>query len=252
MTGNSPQDRRGKGIKLGGFRFAPGLIPALATALVATLLFNLGLWQLDRAHYKESVLERIADRSQESRFDLDSLLRLDGDINDYPVRVQGRFLNQFNFLLDNRPRNQVPGYEVLTAFLVDEQIVLVNRGWIAQGPRRDTPPPIPETSGEVTLLGTAYVPNPDFFVLQEDNYTEVSWPFLIQKIDLEKSASLFDYRLAPFVLRLDPDPNSGFVREWQRHFMGPEKHYGYAVQWFGLFAALLVIFVVVNTRRSHQ
>ena len=86
---------------------------------------------------------------------------------------------------------------------------------------------------------------------EEDNYQQVSWPFLIQKIDLEKSSQLFDYPLIPFVLRLAPDESSQFVREWHSHFMGPEKHYGYAVQWFSLAAALLVIYVVVNTKRKQ-
>ncbi len=141
--------------------------------------------------------------------------------------------------------------QVLTAFLTQGQILLVNRGWIAQGPDRRIAPDIPKVEGEVTLHGTAHTPNPNFFVLKEDDYNQVSWPFLIQKIDLEKSAQLFDYPMTPFVLRLAPDESSQFVREWHSHFMGPEKHYGYAVQWFSLAAALLVIYFVVNTSRKQ-
>ena len=55
--------------------------------------------------------------------------------------------------------------------------------------------------------------------------------------------------MAPFVLRLNPDEHSGFVREWHSQFMKPEIHYGYAVQWFGMFTALWVIYFVVNTKR---
>ena len=72
------------------------------------------------------------------------------------------------------------------------------------------------------------------------------------KIDLEKSSQLFDYQLHPFVLRLAPDETSQFVREWHSHFMGPEKHYGYAVQWFSLAIALLGIYLVVNTHRKQK
>jgi surfeit locus 1 family protein len=249
MSADSPQDHPTKGIRCGRYVFSPHWLPAIATVLISILLFNLGLWQLERAHYKEQVLERIQTRSGDTPHDLRSLLRLGADINDYPVRLHGYFLNDFNFLLDNRTHNREPGYEVITPFVSDQHLVLVNRGWIAQGPSRQQFPPIPAIDGEVTLEGTALVPNPGFFVLKEDDYHRVSWPFLIQKIDLEKSAALFDHRVAPFVLRLNPDENSGFVREWHSHFMGPEKHYGYAVQWFGLFTALWVIFFVVNTKR---
>lgn len=237
------------GLRAGPFLFSPTWIPTIATALMAILLFKLGLWQLDRAHYKQAVLDRMEQRANSNPYDLNELLRMNADINDYPVRLQGRFLNDFNLLLDNRPHQQIPGYEVLTPLLVDNHIVLVNRGWIAQGADRGTPPLIPALEGEMTVTGRSQVPNPDFFVLKEDDYTRISWPFLIQKIDLEKSAPLFDYPMAPFILRLDPDPASGFIREWHSHFMGPEKHYGYAVQWFGLFAALLMIYVVVNSHR---
>lgn len=249
MIGHVPHTSSNRGIRFGPFLFAPRWFPTLATLLLATLLIKLGLWQLDRAHYKEHVLERLENRSGEAAYDLHDLLRVGSDLNDYPVRLHGHFLNDFNFLLDNRTHNRQPGYEVLTPFATANHLVLVNRGWIAQGPSRAEAPAIPAVEGEVTLEGLALVPNPDFFVLKEDSYDAVSWPFLIQKIDLEKSAALLDHPVAPFVLRLHPDENSAFVREWHSHFTGPEKHYGYAVQWFGLFTALWVIYFVVNTQR---
>jgi surfeit locus 1 family protein len=32
---------------------------------------------------------------------------------------------------------------------------------------------------------------------------------------------------------------------------GPERNVGYAVQWFGLAVALLIIYLVVNTRKAR-
>lgn len=241
-----------RGIRIGPFLFAPHWIPTLATVLMAALLFKLGLWQLDRAHYKEQVQARLETRSTDAAYDLHDLLHMNTDLNDYPVQLQGYFLNDFNFLLDNRTHNHQPGYEVLTPFISDGHLILVNRGWIAQGASRQAWPTIPAVQHELVIEGLAQVPNPAFFVLKEDDYSAVRWPFLIQKIDLEKSASLFDYPVAPFILRLHPDAHSGFVREWHRHFIGPEKHYGYAVQWFGLFIALWVIYFVVNSKRIHS
>jgi len=249
MTRPDPGLLQTRGIRLGPLVFTPGWIPTLATLLMLGLLFRLGLWQLERAHFKEALLERMTTRSQVETTDLDSLLQLGGDIADYSVRVQGQYLNEFNFLLDNRVHDGMPGYEVLTAFQTQNRVLLVNRGWIAQGASRAQFPPIPAETEALTLEGFAHVPNPKNFVLQEDDYSAVTWPFLIQKIDLEKTAALFDYPVVPFVLRLNPDTTSGFVREWHSNFMGPEKHYGYAVQWFSLFAALTVIYLVVNTHK---
>jgi len=241
------------GLTVGAFRFAPGLIPTIATLLMLALLVNLGFWQLRRAAAKESIVQRLESRSEQARRDIADLTAADmaGDMTDFPLQASGHYLNDFSLLLDNRTHRGQPGYEVLTAFLTQGRILLVNRGWLPQGPDRSIAPRIPKVDGEVTLVGNAHTPNPDFFVLKEDDYSQVSWPFLIQKIDLEKSAQLFDYPLLPFVLRLAPDESSQFVREWHSHFMGPEKHYGYAVQWFCLAAALLVIYLVVNTHRKQ-
>lgn len=246
-----------RGFVLAGFHFTPGIIPSIVTLLALALLVNLGLWQLRRAEAKQSMVDRMQARSQQPSQSLAELLTtpLTKDMTDYPLHATGHYLNEFNLLLDNRTHRGEPGYQILTAFLVNDathnRILLVNRGWLPQGPDRSIPPKIPAESGEITIHGSAHTPNPDFFVLKEDNYQQVSWPFLIQKIDLEKSSQLFDYPLIPFVLRLAPDESSQFVREWHSHFMGPEKHYGYAVQWFSLAAALLVIYVVVNTKRKQ-
>ena len=242
-----------RGIVIGRLRFAPGLIPSIVTLLVLALLVNLGFWQLRRAEFKTQMVERLQSRSQQPSRDLNTLSAAEqfGDMTDYPLHVSGHYLNNFNLLLDNRPYRGEPGYEVLTAFLTQGRILLVNRGWIAQGMDRRIAPTIPKEQGEITLQGQAHTPNPNFFVLKEDDYSQVNWPFLIQKIDLEKSSQLFDYPVIPFVLRLAPDESSQFIREWHSHFMGPEKHYGYAVQWFSLAAALLVIYFVVNTKRKQ-
>lgn len=33
--------------------------------------------------------------------------------------------------------------------------------------------------------------------------------------------------------------------------MSPQRHYGYAVQWFGLAAALLVLYIIAGRRRAR-
>ncbi len=252
--GNSTTQTRFK-VRIGIYAFAPGIVPTIVTILTLSLLVNLGFWQLRRAHAKEFLLQRLEQRSQLEPIGLDQLLSYGEDLSDYPLHLEGRYLADKTLLLDNRTHNGIAGYDVLTAFVTHDQIVLVNRGWIARGPSRDIFPQLPEpvaaidSSGLQSITGISHQPNPNYFVLKEDDYQQVSWPYLIQKIDLEKSAQLFDYPVLPFVLRLQPDQSSGFVREWQNNIMGPEKHYGYALQWFSLAFALVVIYLVVNTSK---
>jgi len=55
----------------------------------------------------------------------------------------------------------------------------------------------------------------------------------------------------PVILLLDSEQQDGYVRDWNTLPFGPERNVGYAVQWFGLAVALLIIYLVVNTRKAR-
>ena len=56
--------------------------------------------------------------------------------------------------------------------------------------------------------------------------------------------------LAPRVLKLDPDQPLGYARDLDvlPNTLPPERHIGYAVQWFGLAAAVLVTALLLTWR----
>lgn len=59
--------------------------------------------------------------------------------------------------------------------------------------------------------------------------------------------------MAPFEIRVHPDAvlESGeqMPRIWHDPVMGPEKHRGYAVQWFAMASAALLFFLITGFRR---
>jgi cytochrome oxidase assembly protein ShyY1 len=50
---------------------------------------------------------------------------------------------------------------------------------------------------------------------------------------------------------LSADQPGVFQYNWQPINMKPEKHLGYAFQWFALAFVLIIIFIVVNTQRNR-
>jgi surfeit locus 1 family protein len=78
---------------------------------------------------------------------------------------------------------------------------------------------------------------------------ETGWPLRVQFIDFKQMARRLDSALGAMIVRLDPKSPYGYRREWQIAPMGPQRHLGYAVQWFALACTLLVIYVLVNLRR---
>ena len=62
-----------------------------------------------------------------------------------------------------------------------------------------------------------------------------------------------DLPLLKYALVIDEGEPGGLQYDWSPiPPMGPEKHLGYAVQWFGLAVALLIIYVGVNSRRDPE
>jgi surfeit locus 1 family protein len=51
---------------------------------------------------------------------------------------------------------------------------------------------------------------------------------------------------------LDPGEPDGYLRQWQPPGFPPIRHIAYAVQWFSLAAALIVIYIVTNLRRAER
>ena len=74
---------------------------------------------------------------------------------------------------------------------------------------------------------------------------------LVQSLDITALGRVRGMDLLPYALVIDDGQAGGLIYDWSpRPEMGPEKHLGYAVQWFGLAVALLIIYLGVNTRRD--
>jgi surfeit locus 1 family protein len=222
-------------------------VVAIITFLtVFGILCSLGKWQLARAEEKRVIESRSAMAREAAPLGVGDLFGA-GELDYRQVMLSGSWSNAQTFLLDNSIRSGVAGYEVLTPLAVDGGWVLVNRGWIARGPIRSVLPEIPPVAGPATVSGYVIHPSKKVFTLREDDFSHPQWPMIIQKIDIRAISSLFSLPLAPVVLRMAPEEGSDMQRDWLIVASRPEKHHGYAMQWFGLAIAWVVIFVVANT-----
>ena len=237
-------------MRFGKLEFRPGLWASLVTLLLLGLLISLGFWQLDRAEQKRALLAGYNTDRDATVIQLEPGLQSYRDFNYQIASAAGRYDPDRQFLLDNRTHNGRVGYHVLTPFVLRESgaAVLVNRGWIDLGGTRDQLPDPAADSSARAILGRIKLPASDSFTLGEEE-PRTGWPYRIQRVDMERLAQELGYPLLPVLVLLDPDQDGGFVRDWEPLRFGPERNVGYAVQWFGLAAALLVIYLVVNTRK---
>lgn len=239
-------------VRFGRFEFRPGLWPGIVTLLLLALLLSLGFWQLDRAEQKRVLLDAYGERPGDAPIQLTEDFRPGPEWRYRRVQAAGSYDAGHQFLLDNRVHHGRPGYLVLTPLRLahSDAVVLVNRGWVSQGATRADLPPLPVPTGaQVLIEGLIDFPPEKVFVLGEGEDRDPGWPKVLQRIRLELQSHQLNARLLPLIVLLAPEQPGGFVREWKPVVVGPERHVGYAVQWFALAAALVILYILANLRR---
>jgi len=231
-------------------RFSPGWKMTLFTGGFLPVLVTLGLWQLDRETEKIA-LQALYDFRQDSPAQpVSDIDWSETDLSYQKVQVTGQFDNERYFLLDNRIQGGRVGYEVLMPFIsANGEPLILNRGWIAQGETRAQLPELEPVLERVSVVGSIYVPLSEPFMLSNIPETSASiWPLVVQKIDISEWSNLLELPLPPFSVRLAADSPGALQVDWQTINMLPEKHRGYAVQWFTMALALLVMYLYYGTR----
>ena len=235
-------------------------VPATAAALAIAAFSWLGLWQLDRAGEKERRSGTFAARTGDAPILLNERLSVmpsefDPDWWRFRrVEVSGEAYGARQYLLDNRTRDGVAGYHVYVPMLVTglERVMLVNRGWVATGPSRESLPDVSMNPSELVVSGIVDYPRQPL-LLGEDGYDQPSWPKVVQRIDLDKTARDLGRQVLPFVVFMDAAMSHGFIREWSPYLgIGADRHRGYAFQWFSLAAAVATVWIVVKVRGARR
>lgn len=223
----------------------------LFTALLFPALLALGFWQLDRAEEKLALAAQEAKRVASAPVSLLSLRRAEpASLPFTAVEVSGHFHPEALLLKDNQLREGRYGVDVVSPFYVPElaQWVLLNRGWVAADPARQSLPEIATPDADATLTARLYLPPGEPYVLEADRFDGLDFPLLVQDLTAPALRENLAKRLAapvyPHELRLLPDQPWGFRRDWPIMNSSPAKHRGYALQWFTMAAALAVLFVL--------
>lgn len=227
---------------------------AVALTLVGVALFvRLGVWQLDRANQAQQLLAAF-DAAPKAAFEDFAAVRVMPPMDRFPhVRVSGQFLADRGYLRDEQMRDGKLGVEAYAAFAPSgtNEVLLVDRGWIAWSHEPGTHPALPPLpQGEAALTGV-YAPFPGNGIRVGGNALarQTQWPKLTLAIDAQEIAADLNRPLLPRVLLLEADAASGFVRSWTPSVMPPERHRGYAVQWFAFAVAAIVIFVLLHYKK---
>ena len=213
---------------------------SLTFFLLLLLVLSLGVWQIDRGYNKKELENTFLERQSQPVKEIKYNDFLETDLYRNIV-LEGRYLENI-FLLDNKTHNGKPGLKVFSPFeTINNSLVLVSRGWVELENRSDLP--IIKSSKNILKIQGVLRPESKDFVLENEEMNKKNNPILVQTINLVELSNFLGKPLSPYILELSELSESAFVKTWQPINLSSFRHFGYAVQWFGLAIVLIVGYV---------
>lgn len=231
--------------------FRPPWWATLGTLALGGLFLAAGGWQLSRAAEKRAIFAAFEAGAAGEPAPLPGPGADLAPLRYRTVRVAGRYDAARQVLLDARTRAGRAGYEVLTPLVPEAgPAILVNRGWVPADPDRTRLPDVAVDGGPRSVAGLLdRLPRAALGTAAPAADPAAPWP---RRLLFPTAAALgaeLGYDVADLQVLLDPAAPDGYDRAWRPALLTPEQHVGYAVQWFALAAALVVLYAALNWRR---
>jgi len=238
-------------VEFGDCRLVASWWMTILTVAGVLLFAQLGRWQWHRAEEKRALAAAFVAGAADFSSELGR--RSTAELPRYTqVRVHGQYEPAHQFLLDNMTHAGRVGYQVLTPFRLDDgRLLLVNRGWVPlPGERRDVLPDLSLTDTTLVNIGGRLdtLPVAGLTSGQARPGTEAPWPKRTSFPSMAQLGLALGQTLESRQLLLAPGEPQGYVRDWQDAGAGlpPERHVSYAVQWWGLGALSLFLYLFMN------
>jgi surfeit locus 1 family protein len=227
--------------------------PTVFTLFGLVLLLGLGTWQVQRLHWKEGLIAERAAAVSGVPVAMPKTLAEARAVEFHRVRAAGRFLNDRELHLHATTAAGEVGYHVVTPLALDGGgTVLVDRGFVperllAPAGRAEANP-----TGAVTVTGLLRLApdgKPSWFT--PDNRPDRNEWFYVDIAAMAQAAAL-SYAL-PFYVDADATPNpGGFPLGGQTVLDLPNNHLQYAITWYALAGALVIVYIQLLRRRGER
>jgi len=231
--------------------FRPLFWPTVFTVPVVLLLLGLGSWQIERLSWKRELIAQrqaavaaapaAAPRSAEEARGMEF----------HHVTDEGVFLHDKEIFLGATSEAGRNGYQVLTPLREPGgRIVFVNRGFIPAELKDPAKRAIGQIDSTVRVEGLLRLPpveKPAWFL--PDNRPDLNYWFWVD-LSAMAAADRLD-KVAPFYIDAGATPNpGGWPRGGITRLELRNDHLQYAITWFSLAVALIVIYFLYHRRNA--
>ncbi len=221
--------------------------PAITTLVMLIVLIGLGVWQIQRLHWKLGILAQI-DRAEAL-----PAVPLPANPSEFAkVQISGVLQNSSQALYGAEGRDslatgpQMGGQLIVPLLRPEQDPVLVDRGWIPSDQLGHVAGPAGMTHVEGYVRAADH---PHMFSATDDPAAHLFYTLDPKAI----GAALGLAHVAPFTLiAMGPTPAGGFPDPAKHLPRPPNNHLTYAITWFGLAATLVVIFSIYAARLLRE
>lgn len=214
------------------------LWPGVMAAVMLAMLLGLGTWQVYRLQWKLGILAQIA------RAEAAPPIPLPATPDPFvKVRLTGRLrydlAASYGADVRDTPAGTVLGTQLIVPLQKQEgDPILVDLGWVPDKWPRSTA----ATPGDVTVVGYVYPGDKPGLFSATDNLVTRQF-YTLDPVAI--GAALGLPHVAPFVLvAMGPPPPEHYPEPAEHLPRPPNNHLSYAITWYGLAIALVVIFVI--------
>ncbi len=228
-----------------GFRSGPWAISIILAALC--VLLGLGIWQLQRLAWKNELIElretRLAEAPIALPADLADPAALLAELAHRRVTVSGAFLHDREVYLAATRRGKF-GFRVITPLRrADGATVLIDRGWVPNEARDPAFRLEAQFESEVTVQGLLRGASERGWFTPDNDPARNYWFWR----DLAAMATFAGVDAPPLLIEADTMPNPGGLPIGAKMAVNlRNEHLQYAIVWFSLAAALLVIAILAG------
>ncbi|GMQ96880.1 MAG: hypothetical protein BMS9Abin15_0564 [Gammaproteobacteria bacterium] len=240
-------------IRFNNFEFRTHFIALLVVLALLIFLISLGVWQLSRAEQKRELEKLYMGSDQQSYLRAEQVEDRWHELRYRELRVSGRYETDKQILLDNQVNRGRIGYHVFTPLKIGKhEWVLVNRGWVSADEDRRKLPAIDIAPSARKVVGLINHPPGVGVRIGSLDQAKHGFPLRIPYLDINWLEKRLNIKLKPYVLLLIPGEVDGYIRQWHPVVFPPERNEAYAVTWFALAAALIILYMFSTIRRTPR
>ena len=212
------------------------------------ITISLGLWQIERANEKKVIISNYDKLLVSTPITLQKEQPLE---NWQPIETVGAYQDLVVYE-DNAINSGKAGFKVYHLFQNgDGTFIFVHRGFIERNLIKNNLPRIDTPVGKKNIKGTTLFKQNNTFVKNiEESDIRIIQEFNTSVL-IERFPILKDRYLHPFLFNLDVRDADKFKPIEKPVNMTATKHIGYAIQWFGLCAALIILTIYAYRRKGE-